>query len=59
MSDPTQKLPEISPTPSEKSPGFFGRMFQKLDDAMKQKAEEKSKESRCCSEEDSKGGKCC
>ena len=59
MSEPTQKLPEISPTPSKKAPGFFSRMFQKLDNTMKQKAEEKSQQNSRCSEEDRKGGKCC
>ncbi len=43
---------------SEKKPGVFGRIFQKLDDSMKQKADEKSQES-CCGGKDDKGGKCC
>jgi hypothetical protein len=43
----------------EKKPGFFGRLFQKLDSSMKQKAEEKSKQGSCCGGKDRKGGKCC
>lgn len=44
---------------NEKKPGFFGRMMQKLDESLKQKAEEKAEEDSCCSGKDSKGGKCC
>lgn len=43
-------------TPDRKS-GFFERLFGKLDKAMKEKAEEKAKDS-CCGD-DGKGGKCC
>lgn len=41
-----------------KKPGFFGRILQKIDASMKQKAEQKSK-SDCCGGDNSKGGKCC
>lgn len=43
---------------AEKKPGLFGRIFQKLDDSMKQKADEKSRQS-CCGGKDNKGNKCC
>ena len=38
--------------------GFFSRIFTKLDNSMKAKAEEKAQNS-CCSGTDGKGGKCC
>lgn len=43
----------------EKQPGLFGRIFKKLDDSMKQKADEKSQQSCCGGDSDGKGGKCC
>jgi hypothetical protein len=46
-------------TPAEK-PGFFKRMFDKLDKSMKEKAEKQAEEGCCCSDEESgKGDKCC
>ena len=51
--DQAEKKEEI---PAEKKAGFFGRMFQRLDDSMKQKADEKSAEADCCGGSD---GKCC
>ena len=39
-------------------PGFLKRIFEKIDSAMKAKAEEKGKQDCCCSNDD-KGGKCC
>jgi len=56
--EPVQKDPTSSAKP-EKKPGFFGAIFQKLDDRMKQKAEEKVAAGSCCSGKDSKGKKCC
>jgi hypothetical protein len=61
MSDSNKNNTEASA--SEKSPepdGFFKRIFTKMDDAMKTKAEAQG-ESNCCSgdKDDSKGGKCC
>lgn len=44
---------------TEKPPGLFGRIFKKLDDSMKQKADEKSRQSCCGGDDDGKGGKCC
>ena len=44
-------------TATEK-PGLFKRIFTKLDDRMKAKADEAAKSS-CCSGDNSKGGKCC
>jgi len=51
-----QKAPETCC--NEKQPGFFGRMIQKLDASMKQKADEKSQQSSCCGSDD-KADKCC
>lgn len=39
-------------------PGFFQRIFTKLDQSMKEKADAKAQNS-CCSGSDGKGGKCC
>ena len=39
--------------------GFFTRIFTKIDNSMKVKADEAAK-NQCCSEDnDGKGGKCC
>jgi hypothetical protein len=46
-------------TQTEAKPGFFGRIFQKLDNSMKQKAAEKADQNSCCKGDDGKGGKCC
>lgn len=48
-------------TPTDEKPGFFKRILNKLDDAMKKKAVEKSQQSSCCGSgsDDGKGGKCC
>jgi len=43
---------------SEQKPGLFKRIFTKMDDAMKAKADEAAK-NQCCSGTDSKGNKCC
>ncbi|MEM8868659.1 MAG: hypothetical protein AAGC73_10375 [Verrucomicrobiota bacterium] len=57
MSDqPSEKLKPAAQ--SDAKPGFFQRMFTKLDDSMKAKAEKKAQGS-CCSGSDGKGGKCC
>lgn len=45
--------------PSEEKPGLLKRMFIKLDNSMKQKADAKAEEGCCCSGKDSKGNKCC
>jgi len=50
---------ENSSQQMEKQPGLFGRIFKKLDDSMKAKADEKSQESCCGGDDDGKGGKCC
>ena len=47
------------PEASEKKPGLFQRLFKKLDDKMKEKAEASSD---CCCDDDSgnsSGKKCC
>lgn len=43
---------------SETKPGLFKRIFTKLDDSMKTKADAAAKDS-CCSVKDGKGNKCC
>ena len=40
-------------------PGFFKRILNKVDTAMKDKADEQAKNSQCCSGDNGKGGKCC
>jgi len=57
MSETTTQKNDPAASETEKKPGFFSRMLQKLDNSMKQKAE-KSQQSSCCSGDD-KGGKCC
>ncbi len=44
-----------------KKEGFFTKIFKKLDQSMKEKADEKAAEGCCCNNDDenSKGGKCC
>jgi hypothetical protein len=46
---------------TKSKPGFFKRVVDKVDTAMKAKAEEKSQQSSCCGsgDGDDKGGKCC
>ncbi|MFP4157980.1 MAG: hypothetical protein ACLFU4_10215 [Opitutales bacterium] len=58
MTDKNTNSPQCESSDTAKTPGFFGRIFTKLDDSMKQKAEEKSPES-CCGGKDDKGNKCC
>jgi hypothetical protein len=49
----------LQPSDSPK-PGFFKRILNKVDTAMKEKADEQAKNSQCCSGDDNgKGGKCC
>ncbi|CAA6690059.1 MULTISPECIES: hypothetical protein [unclassified Lentimonas] len=55
MNEQNQSTNNLKP---EAKAGFFTRMFTKLDNSMKAKADEKAKNS-CCSGDDSKGGKCC
>lgn len=44
----------------EKKPGFWGRLFAKLDQRMKAKAEARAESGCCCSSEGKgKGGDCC
>lgn len=59
MSEQVTKQPDQGKNEPEKKSGFFGRMVQKLDSSMKQKAKEKSQQGGCCGGGDSKGGKCC
>ncbi|ADE54782.1 hypothetical protein [Coraliomargarita akajimensis] len=52
----TNKLkPEAATEPKQ---GFFSRVFTKLDNAMKEKADAKA-QNNCCSGDSGKGGKCC
>jgi hypothetical protein len=60
MNDPQNNKQAAAETAkNEKQPGIFGRIFQKLDESMKQKAETKSKQGSCCGGSDGKGDKCC
>ncbi|MEO0508856.1 MAG: hypothetical protein AAF065_03225 [Verrucomicrobiota bacterium] len=43
---------------STEKPGFFQRIFTKLDQSMKEQADAKA-QNNCCGESDGKGGKCC
>lgn len=43
---------------STEKPGLFKKLFTKLDESMKEKAEAKAQNS-CCNGDDGKGGKCC
>jgi hypothetical protein len=56
---PTETHSEKSPAEAaEKKPGIFQRLFKRLDDKMKEKAEASSD---CCCDDssDSSGKKCC
>lgn len=55
MTEKTETKPEAS---SAEKPGLFKRLFTKLDESMKEKAEAKA-ENSCCKGSDGKGGKCC
>jgi hypothetical protein len=48
-------------TETSKKPGFFKRIIDKIDTAMKVKlkSDEKSQSSCCSEDSDGKGGKCC
>ena len=48
-------------TETREKPGFFKRLFNRIDQTMKEKAEKQASEgSSCCSGDDKdKGGKCC
>ena len=60
MSDTTNKTEtQTTAAGPQTKPGFFGRIFQKLDDSMKQKATKPSHQGGCCGGKDDKGGKCC
>lgn len=58
MNEENKNTPDKSEP--KKKPGLFGKMILKLDESMKQKAEEQSKQGGCCGGDDNgKGGKCC
>ena len=60
MNEQNQSTNNLKPEEAqpEAKTGFFARMFTKLDNNMKTKADEQAKNS-CCSGDDGKGGKCC
>lgn len=58
MNDETKKTDEPSKQAEESNPGFFKRIFTKIDESMKEKADAKAQDS-CCGGSDGKGGKCC
>lgn len=54
----------IKPAESGDKPGFFARLFGRIDKAMKETAEKKSAHGCCCcsgkaNEDGNQGGKCC
>lgn len=53
-----KKQTEPKATSAEEKPGLFKKLFTKLDESMKEKADAKG-ESSCCNGDDGKGGKCC
>jgi len=58
MTEQNTNTSKAGTTESTRKPGIFGRIFQKLDDSIKQKAEKQSRQS-CCGDKDDKGNKCC
>ena len=54
---PESKTNEATKTASEQ--GFFKRIFTKMDDAMKAKADDAAKNPCCSGDKNGKGGKCC
>lgn len=44
---------------TDEKPGLFKRIFTKLDDSMKAKADDAAKDSCCSGDKNGKGGKCC
>lgn len=59
MNESTIEKTPRSETARAKKPGFLGRIFQKLDRSLKQKADEQAQQGSCCGGSDGKGGKCC
>lgn len=60
MNETTRKDTTCSDKQSGKQPGLWGRIFGRLDKAMKEKAEASAKQgSCCCPENKDKGGTCC
>lgn len=56
--DKTNNQAKVEKAVKEEPKGFFARIVNKIDGAMKVKADEKSKNGGCCGGDD-KGGKCC
>ncbi len=54
---PTPNTPK--PATAAEKPGFFTRIFTKMDSAMKAKADNAAKNSCCGGDKNDKGGKCC
>ncbi len=58
----TMKNDKMTMNKEEKTaekPGFFKRLIEKLDAAMKQKADAKAGGGCCSGDDKGKGGKCC
>ena len=55
----TNEKPAQADETTEPKPGFFTRIFTKIDTAMKTRADEASKQACCSSDKKGKGGKCC
>ncbi|MEM6885290.1 MAG: hypothetical protein AAF571_09675 [Verrucomicrobiota bacterium] len=54
----SEKITATTAGPDRQS-GLFKKLFSKLDQAMKEKADAQAKENSCCSGTDDKGNKCC
>ena len=59
MNETIRKDTTCSDKQSGKQPGLLGRIFGRLDKAMKEKAEASAKQGSCCSENKDTGGTCC
>jgi len=55
----TKTTTQPSTDKDDEKPGLFKRIFTKMDDAMKAKADEKSQSSCCGGDSKGKDGKCC
>lgn len=60
MSEQEPQSENLKPQdPTEPKPGFFTRIINKMDNAMKTKADEAAKNPCCPDDKNGKGGKCC
>lgn len=59
MNENNQNNTDSKPQQSPQKRGFISRLIEKLDQSMKQQAEEKSKQGNSCCGGKGNGGKCC